>query len=79
MSVEDRNEMILGMVQRLEGRLTSDGGLAEDWLRLINAYVQLDRKDDAVRIYKLADAALENDPSRGFVREQSLLLGVTGE
>ena len=77
MSASDRASMIEGMVERLEGRLLADGGLAEDWLRLINAYVQLDRKDDAVRIYKLADVALENDPSRGFVREQSLLLGVT--
>ena len=76
MTASDRASMIEGMVQRLEDRLLSDGGLAEDWLRLINAYVQLDRKDDAARIYELADVALENDPSRGFVREQSLLLGV---
>lgn len=76
MTANDRASMIEGMVQRLEDRLLADGGLAEDWLRLINAYVQLDRKDDAARIYKLAEVALENDPSRGFVREQSLLLGV---
>lgn len=79
MSASDRASMIEGMVARLEGRLLDEGGLAEDWLRLINAYVQLDRKDDAARIYKLADVALENDPSRGFVREQSLLLGVVRE
>ncbi|MEL7154475.1 MAG: hypothetical protein AAFN51_11925, partial [Pseudomonadota bacterium] len=76
MTAQDRASMIEGMVQRLEDRLLSEGGLAEDWLRLINAYAQLERMDDAARIYELADAALENDPSRGFVREQSLLLGV---
>ncbi|MEM9063377.1 MAG: c-type cytochrome biogenesis protein CcmI [Pseudomonadota bacterium] len=76
MTAGDRAQMIEGMVQRLEDRLLSDGGLAEDWLRLIRSYVQLDRKDDAARIYKLADVALAQDPSRGFVREQSLLMGV---
>lgn len=79
MSTEDRNAMIEGMVAQLEDRLTTDGGLAEDWLRLIRSYVQLERMDDAARIYQLAEAALSNDPSRGFVKEQSLLMGVPTE
>lgn len=79
MSAEDRAEMIQGMVQRLEDRLTSEGGEAEEWLRLINAYVQLDRKEDATRIYRLAEVALENDLAAGFVKEQALLLGVITE
>ena len=79
MSAEDRAEMIQGMVQRLEDRLTTEGGEAEEWLRLINAYVQLDRKEDATRIYRLAEVALENDLSAGFVKEQALLLGVISE
>lgn len=81
MSPEDRNDMILGMVERLEDRLTSDGGAAEEWLRLIRSYVQLDRRDDAARIFRLADAELsaKSDPSRGFVKEQTLLMGVPVE
>lgn len=79
MTAADRSDMISGMVARLEGRLTSDGGSAEEWLRLINAYVQLDRKDDAARIYQLAEVALAQDPSRGFVKEQTLLLGIPVE
>lgn len=79
MSPEDRAEMISGMVARLEDRLVTEGGTAEEWLRLIRSYKQLDRTDDAARIYKLAYAALEQDPSRGFVKEQSLLMGVPVE
>ncbi len=76
MPAEERAAMVEGMVQRLEERLTSDGGTAEEWYRLMNSYVQLDRKDDAARVYGLAAVALENDPSAGFLREQALLLGV---
>lgn len=79
MSAEDRAGMIRGMVERLEDRLTSEGGEAEDWLRLINAYVQLDQKEDALRIYRLAEVALEDDLGAGFVKEQALLLGVISE
>lgn len=79
MSAEDRASMIAGMVGRLEDRLTTEGGSAEEWLRLLNAYVQLDRMDDANRIYKLAEVALEKDLSRGFVKEQALLMGITVE
>ena len=79
MSVEERAAMIEGMVERLETRLTTEGGTAEEWLRLLNAYVQLDRMDDANRLYKLAEIALEKDLSRGFVKEQALLMGITVE
>lgn len=76
MSPEDRADMIAGMVARLEDRLTTEGGTAEEWLRLIRSYTQLERLEDATRVYKLAYAALEQDPSRGFVKEQALLMGV---
>ncbi len=79
MTPEDRQAMIAGMVQRLEDRLTSDGGTAEDWLRLIRSYVQLDRKDDAARVYRLAEVALADDPSRGFVKTEALLMGLPVE
>lgn len=79
MSAEDRAAMIEGMVQRLEDRLTAEGGEAEEWLRLINAYVQLDRKDEAARVYAMATDALSDNISRGFLKEQTLLLGVPVE
>ena len=81
MTAEDRAAMIEGMVARLEDRLTSDGGTAEEWLRLIRSYVQLEKKDDAARVFRLADADLsaKSDPSRGFVKEQTLLMGVSIE
>ena len=44
---EQRAEMIAGMVQGLAERLKSNGRDLEGWLRLVNAYVVLDRKDDA--------------------------------
>ncbi len=77
--IERQVEILRGRSQRLEDRLTSEGGEAEEWLRLINAYVQHDRKDDALRIYRLAQAALKDDDSAGFVKEQALLLGVISE
>jgi cytochrome c-type biogenesis protein CcmH len=76
MSAEDRATMVEGMVGRLENRLVAQGGTAEEWLRLIRSFVQLDRPADARRAYALAAAALADDPAAGFVREQALLMGV---
>lgn len=79
MSPDERAAMIGGMVARLESRLTSEGGSAEEWLRLINAHVQLGNRDEAARAYQLAAAALAGDPAAGFVKEQALLMGVAVE
>ncbi|MWB78521.1 c-type cytochrome biogenesis protein CcmI [Pseudooceanicola sp. 216_PA32_1] len=38
LSAEDRQEMIRGMVSRLSERLSSQGGSAAEWARLIGAY-----------------------------------------
>lgn len=79
MTPEDRQAMILGMVQRLEDRLTSEGGPAEEWMKLINAYAQLDKMDDARRVYDLAQAKLGPGPEASFIRERALVLGVISE
>jgi cytochrome c-type biogenesis protein CcmH len=79
MSPEERQAMIETMVGRLETRLTTEGGTVEEWVRLINAYVQLDRPEDARRIYGLGLAALGDSTEAGFLREQALLLGVPVE
>jgi len=72
-------EDIVGMVERLEERLTSKGGPPEEWLRLMNAYKQLDRRDDAVRVTQLGIAAFGNRAEAGFLREQALLMGLIDE
>jgi cytochrome c-type biogenesis protein CcmH len=68
--------MIAGMMARLESRLTSEGGTLEEWLRLINAYVQIGKPAEARRIYDLAAAALKDTPEAGALREQALVMGV---
>ena len=44
---EDRSRMIAAMVDGLAERLQRDGRDLAGWLRLVNAYAVLDRKDDA--------------------------------
>ena len=79
MSPEERQAMIESMVARLEERLTSDGGEVEEWLRLMNAYVQLDRRDDAARIARLGIAAFGDAAEAGVLREQALVMGLISE
>jgi cytochrome c-type biogenesis protein CcmH len=47
LSPEQRAEMVAGMVEGLAQRLKTNGRDLQGWLRLVNAYVVLDRKDDA--------------------------------
>lgn len=79
MTAEERQAFVASMVARLEERLTTTGGEAEEWVRLINAYVQLGRTDDARRILALSQESLGDKTARAFVRERALLLGVTSE
>lgn len=79
LSPEERAEMIAGMVARLEARLTSEGGAAEEWLRLMTAYAELGRRDDAARIARLGIAAFSSGAEAGFLREQALLMGLIDE
>ena len=79
MSPEERQAMIEGMVAGLEDRLTTEGGEPEEWVRLMRAYVQLDRPADAERIAELGIAAFGNDSAADFVREQALLMGLNPE
>jgi cytochrome c-type biogenesis protein CcmH len=43
----ERNVAIRGMVERLATRLKSEGGGAEEWLRLVRAYMVLGERDKA--------------------------------
>ncbi len=79
LSPDQRQAMIEGMVARLEERLTSEGGEAEEWLRLMNAYARLGRRDDAARIARLGIAAFGTSTEAGFLREQALVMGLIAE
>ncbi|NRG19378.1 c-type cytochrome biogenesis protein CcmI [Rhizobiales bacterium] len=63
MSEADRAQMIEGMVAGLEERLRSEGGDAEEWVRLIRAYTVLGRQDKAMETFELAAASFEDDPA----------------
>jgi cytochrome c-type biogenesis protein CcmH len=82
MDPEDRMAMIEGMVARLEDRLHDEGGDAEEWARLINAYGVLDRPEDAARIWADARRAFADAPPEVLdrLREVARRAGVeTGE
>ena len=53
--------MIEGMVARLAARLETEPGDIEGWLRLLNAYSVMGRKDAALAALGKARAGLAND------------------
>jgi cytochrome c-type biogenesis protein CcmH len=61
MSPEDRQRMIEGMVAGLASRLKTNGKDFAGWLRLVNAYVVLGRKDRASAAVADARIALADD------------------
>ncbi|PLX39075.1 MAG: c-type cytochrome biogenesis protein CcmI [Hyphomicrobiales bacterium] len=61
MAPEDRQAMIQNMVSGLAERLESDGGTVDEWLRLLNAYGVLGKKDEAVAALAKARAAYADD------------------
>lgn len=63
MSEEDRQNMIRGMVANLSERLATEGGSAEEWARLINAYGVLGEKDQAQAIWTEAQARFADRPA----------------
>lgn len=63
MSASDRAEMIKGMVDRLDARLSEEGGSAEEWMRLMRALAVL---GDGPRLREVKDralVALKDDPA----------------
>jgi cytochrome c-type biogenesis protein CcmH len=63
MSAEDRQAMIEGMVGQLEGRLLSEGGPVEDWVKLMNALGVLGQPDRGKAALAAAEKALAADPT----------------
>lgn len=61
MTAEDRQAMIAGMVDQLEGRLLSEGGPVEEWLKLINAMAVLNQPDRGKAILVAAETEFAGD------------------
>jgi len=60
MAPEDRQAMIEGMVASLSERLANEGGTAEEWARLIRAYIVLGQPERARPVYEEALSAFAN-------------------
>jgi cytochrome c-type biogenesis protein CcmH len=60
---EQRQQMIAQMVDGLAQRLKSNGKDLGGWLRLLNAYAVLDRKDDARAALAEARSNFDGDAS----------------
>ncbi|WP_029059810.1 c-type cytochrome biogenesis protein CcmI [Stappia stellulata] len=63
MNAEDRSEMIRGMVDRLDTRLSEEGGTADEWLRLMRAVAVLGDADRLRDTATRAEEALKSDPA----------------
>lgn len=63
MTDEERRAMIEGMVGNLEGRLLSEGGPEEEWLKLFNALKVLNQPDRVKAALAAAETAFAADPA----------------
>ncbi|WP_319771948.1 c-type cytochrome biogenesis protein CcmI [Breoghania sp.] len=61
MSAQDRQAMIRGMVSQLDERLTENGGSADEWARLVRAFVVLGSREEALAALKRGRANLKDD------------------
>jgi cytochrome c-type biogenesis protein CcmH len=72
-------DAIIGMVSRLEARLRSDGGSAEEWGRLVRSFAVLGQQDRAVVALDEARSALASDEAgRAEVEAVAREVGIMG-
>lgn len=77
MSVEDRQEMIRGMVARLSDRLATEGGTPEEWARLISSLGVLGDEAQAIAIWNNAQEVFADNPEAlDIVREGARAAGL---
>ncbi|PZQ99807.1 MAG: c-type cytochrome biogenesis protein CcmI [Cereibacter sphaeroides] len=62
LSDAERQEMARGMVERLNQRLATEGGSAQEWARLIGAYGVLGETDKARQIWSEAQQRFASQP-----------------
>ena len=73
-------DAIIGMVSRLESRLKSEGGSAEEWGRLVRSFAVLGQQDRAVVALEDARSALASDEAgRAEVEAVAREVGITGD
>lgn len=78
MSSADRQDMIKGMVDQLQARLTSQGGPVEEWVKLIKSSAVLGDKARAKAAYEQALAAFKTDDTAlGQIEAAASDAGVT--
>ncbi len=78
MSDEDRQAMIETMVAGLAEKLEDNPADPQGWVRLVRAYLVLERRDDAIRAAGEALKSLE-EPERKDVRMAFETMGITAE
>lgn len=82
MSEDDRRQMIEGMVAGLAERLERDPANPEGWVRLVRAYMVLERRDDALAAAGKALETMDDPAARKSVRaafeSMGLNIGETG-
>ncbi|MEL6476740.1 MAG: c-type cytochrome biogenesis protein CcmI [Pseudomonadota bacterium] len=75
MTPDERDQMVNTMVSGLEQRLLTEGGTPEKWNQLINSYMFLDRREDALRIAGIAQDRLSGG-ALGVVQAEIARLGL---
>jgi cytochrome c-type biogenesis protein CcmH len=79
MSEEDRQQMIRSMVERLSGRLASEGGSPAEWARLITALGILGDTTRAQTIFDEAKTVFaDNDDALGEINSAAQKVGLGG-
>ncbi|MFN3846343.1 MAG: c-type cytochrome biogenesis protein CcmI [Paracoccaceae bacterium] len=77
MTDEDRQAMIAGMVDQLAERLSTEGGSAEEWARLITSLARLGRMDQAREIYAEAQTRFAGQSVElAGIKEAAVSVGV---
>lgn len=77
MTPEERQEMILGMVNGLVDRLEAEGGSGAEWGRAVSSLATLGQAERAAEIYAKAKAALAgNEGELALVREAAANAGI---
>ena len=63
LTLDERMEMVAGMVEGLATRLAEEDGPPEDWARLIVAYGVLGRSREAIQTFDEAGRRFADDPA----------------
>jgi cytochrome c-type biogenesis protein CcmH len=75
---DEQQKTIHAMVDRLAQRLSSQGGGADEWMRLIRAYKVLNEPDSAKNAYDQARKALPDAESQQKLAALAKELGLNG-